>query len=106
MLTADSDNLAAGEEWCIVGTLLDRDGTPLDLTDLLDQSGAPGEASNTSTVLDSPTAGIVLVNLATATTAALAPGCYTDELQVTRSGRAFVIHGMSMIVVAMHPLSS
>ena len=48
MPTADpgNHNLVAGEEWRIVGTLLDREGNPLDLTDavigwaLLDQGGA------------------------------------------------------------------
>jgi hypothetical protein len=110
MLTADSDKLLAGEDWCIVGTLLNRDGNPPDLTDaliewtLLDQSGAPVGASTISAVLDPPSAGIVLVNLAAATTAALAPGYYTDELRVTRSGR--MSHGLSTLVVAMHPLSS
>jgi hypothetical protein len=35
MLTGDSDKILAGEDWCIVGTLFDRDGNPLDLCELL-----------------------------------------------------------------------
>jgi len=112
MPTADSDKLFAGEEWWIVGTLLDREGSPLDLTDasiewtLLDESGASVGASATTTVLDPPTAGIIHINLAAATTAALAPGYYTDKLQITFSDKTSVIHGLSIIVVAMHPLAS
>lgn len=42
----DSQNLVAGDEWRIVGTVFDRKGKPFNLTDasigwaLLDQSGA------------------------------------------------------------------
>ena len=50
MPTTDHDtNFVAGDDWRIGGTLLDRDGNPLDLTNasiawtLLDPSGAPSK---------------------------------------------------------------
>jgi hypothetical protein len=55
-------------------------------------------------VFPSPTAGNIHINLAALTIAALTPGYRTDELQVTCSGKTSVIHGLPIIVVAMHPL--
>ena len=65
----DDTNFVAGDDWCIGGTLLDRDGNPLDLTNtsiawtLLDPSGAPVNANAIITVLDPPTAGMVNIKL-------------------------------------------
>ena len=67
MPTSDQDdtNFVAGDDWRIGGTLLDRDGNPLDLTNasiawtLLDPSGAAVKANAIITVLDPPTAGMV-----------------------------------------------
>jgi hypothetical protein len=106
MPTTDSDNLkfVPGEAWRIVATLLDREGKPLDLTDasigwtLLDQRGALVSTNAIIAVLDPPTAGIVDIELTAATTRTIAPGLYTDELQITLAGRTSIVRGMSIIV--------
>jgi hypothetical protein len=103
--------LVAGEAWHILGELLDRYGKPLDLTDasiawtLLDSSGGQVEASAIITVLDPPTHGIVNIELTAATTAALAPGFYTEALRITRAGRTAELQGLSIIVVAASPFA-
>jgi hypothetical protein len=110
MPTADpgNHNLVAGEEWRIVGTLLDREGNPLDLTDavigwaLLDQGGALVRANARIGVLDPPTSGIVNIEL----TAALVPGLYADELQITIVGRTSIVRGLSILAVAKNPFTS
>ena len=102
----DNTNFVAGDDWCIGGTLLDRDGNPLDLMNasitwtLLDPSGAPVAANAIITVLDPPTAGLVNIKLAAATTAALAPGRYTEALRITRAGTTSTFQGLSIMVVA------
>jgi hypothetical protein len=107
----DDATLVAGEDWHILGELLDRDGKPLDLTDasiawtLLDSSGGQVEASATITVLDPPTRGIVNIELTAATTAALAPGFYTEALRITRAGSTAELQGLSIIVVAANPFA-
>jgi hypothetical protein len=89
----DPAKLVAGDDWHVVGTLLDRAGNPLDLTNasiawtLLDPSGAPVGASATITVIDPPSAGIVNIKLTGATTATLASGHYTEALRITRAGK-------------------
>ncbi len=105
----DDAKLVAGQDWRIVGELLDRDGKPLDLTNasitwlLLDPSGVPVEASAIITVLEPPTNGIVNIELTAATTAALAPGHYTEALRITWVGLTSNFHGLSIIVVAGDP---
>lgn len=113
MSTQDPDNhsLIAGEQWRIEGTLLDREGNPLNLTDasiiwtLLDESGAPVTRDAIVAVLDPPAAGIVTIELTGPATSGLAPGLYTEELQITISGRTSVVRGLSIIVVAKGPPS-
>ena len=89
----DPATLVAGDDWHIVGTLLDRAGNPVDLTyasiawTLLDPSGAPLGASAIITVIDPPRAGIVSIKLTEATTATLAPGHYIEALRVTRPAK-------------------
>ena len=96
----DDAKLVAGEGWHILGELLDRDGKPLDLTDasiawtLLGSSGGRVEASATITVHNPPTRGIVNIELTTATTAALAPGFYTEALRITRAGSTADLQGL------------
>lgn len=98
--------LVAGDEWRMVGTLLDRGGNPLDLTNasiawtLLDPSGAPVRARAVITVLDPPTAGIINIKLTAAATAAVAPGRYTDALRITLAGKTSTFWGGSIIVDA------
>lgn len=112
MPTTDPENtdLVVGDDWRIGGTLLDRDGNPLDLTNasitwtLLDSSGAAVKANAIITVVDPPTAGIVNIKLAAATTAALAPGHYTEALRITRGGTTSTFQGLSIMVVARNPL--
>lgn len=108
----DDAKLVAGEDWHIVGELLDRDGKPLDLTNasiawtLLDPSGGPVEASAIITVVEPPTRGIVNIVLIAATTAALAPGHYTEALRITRAGGTANFHGLSIIVVRGSPFNA
>ena len=105
----DNTNFVVGDDWRIAGTLLDRDGNPLDLTNasitwtLLDPSGAAVKANAIITVVDPPTAGIVNIKLAAATTAALAPGRYTEALRITRGGTTSTFQGLSIMVVAPNP---
>ena len=107
----DPAKLVAGDDWHIVGTLLDRAGNPLDLTNasiawtLLDPSGSPVGASATITVIDPPSAGIVNIKLTGATTATLAPGHYTEALRITRAGKSSAFQGLSIIVVAANPFA-
>jgi hypothetical protein len=113
MPTTDHDdtNFVAGDDWRIGGTLLDRDGNPLDLTNasiawtLLDPSGAPVKANAIITVLDPPTAGMVNIKLTAATTAALVPGRYTEALRITRAGTTSTFQGLSIMVVARNPFA-
>ena len=113
MPTTDHDdaNLVAGDDWHIVGTLLDKDGNPLDLTNasiawtLLDWSGAPVEANTVISVLDPPTAGTVNIKLTAETTAALTPGRYTEALSITRVGTTSTFQGLSIMVVARNPFA-
>ena len=113
MPTTDHDDtdFVAGDDWCMGGTLLDRDGYPLDLANasiawtLLDPSGTPVKADAIITVLDPPTAGIVNIKLTAATTAALAPGRYTDVLRITRAGTTSTFQGLSIMVVARNPFA-
>jgi hypothetical protein len=56
-------------------------------------------------VLDPPTRGIVNIELTAATTAALAPGFYTEALRITRAGSTAELQGLSIIVVAAHPFA-
>jgi hypothetical protein len=113
MPSTDNDpaKLVAGDNWHIVGTLLDRAGKPLDLTNasiawtLLDPSGAPVGASATITVIDPPSAGIVNIKLTGATTATLAPGHYIEALQITRAGKTSTFQGLSIIVMAANPVT-
>lgn len=108
----DSQSLIAGKEWDIEGAVLDREGKPLDLTDasigwaLLDQSGAPVVSNAIVSVLDPPANGIITIELTAQTTGGLAPGLYTEELQITVAGRTSIIRGLSIIVVAKSQLSS
>ena len=105
----DNTNFVVGDDWRIAGTLLDRDGNPLDLTNasitwtLLDPSGAAVKANAIITVVDPPTAGIVNIKLAAATTATLAPGRYTEALRITRGGTTSTFQGLSIMVVAPNP---
>ena len=91
--------LVAGDAWCIVGTLLDKGGKPLDLTNasitwtLLDPSGTPVRVRAVITVLDPPTAGIINIKLTDAVTAAVAPGRYTDALRITLAGKTSTFWG-------------
>lgn len=104
-------NFVAGDDWGISGTLLDRDGNPLDLTNafiawaLLDPSGTPVEANAIIMALDPPTAGMVNIKLTAATTAAIAPGRYTDALRITRVGRTSTFRGSSIRCVARNPFA-
>jgi hypothetical protein len=108
MPTTDPGNstLVAGDDWRIVGELFDRDGNTLDLTNasiawtLLDPSGAPIEVNAAIAVIDPPTAGVVNIKLTAATTAALAPGRYTEALRITRAGKTSTFQGLSIMVVA------
>jgi hypothetical protein len=103
--------LRPGDDWHIDGTLLDRDGNPLDLTDasiawtLLDPSGAPVKANAIITVLDPPIAGMINIKLTGATTAALSPGRYTETLRITRAGTTSTFQSLSIIVVAQDPFA-
>ncbi len=105
----DDATLVAGEDWHILGEQLDRDGKPLDLTDaliawtLLDSSGGQVKASATITVLDPPTRGIANIELTAATTAAIAPGLYTEALRITRAGSTSELQGLSIIFVPANP---
>jgi len=113
MPTSDQDdtNFVAGDDWRIDGTLLDRDGNPLDLTNasiawtLLDPSGAPVKAKAIITVLDPPTAGMVNIELTAATTGGLLPGRYTEALRITRAGTTSTFQGLSILVVARNPFA-
>jgi hypothetical protein len=113
MPTTDDDeaDFVAGDDWDIDGTLFDRDGNPLDLTNasiawtLLDPSGAPVKANATITVLDPPTAGMINIKLTGATTAALSPGRYTETLRITRAGTTSTFQSLSIIVVAQTPFA-
>ena len=60
----------------------------------VDSSGGQVEASATITVLDPPTRGIVNIELTAATTAALAPGFYTEALRITRAGSTAELQGL------------
>jgi len=96
----------AGDAWHIVGTLVDRGGNPLDLTNasiawtLLDPSGTPVRVRAVITVLDPPTAGIINIKLTAAVTAAVAPGRYTDALRITLAGKTSTFWGGSIFVDA------
>lgn len=113
MESTDNDpaKLVAGDDWHIVGTLLDRAGNPLDLINasiawtLLDPSGAPVGASAIITVIDPPSAGIVNIKLTGAMTATLAPGHYTEALRITRAGKTSTFQGLSIIVMAANPVA-
>lgn len=107
----DNNSLIAGEQWRIEGTLLDKEGNRLNLTGasiiwtLLDESGAPITTNAVVAVLDPPTAGIITIELTPPATSGLAPGLYTEELQITIAGRTSVVRGLSIIVVAKGPQS-
>ena len=96
--------LVAGDAWCIVGTLLDKGGNPLDLTNaliawtLLDPRGTPVRVGAVITVLDPPTVGIINV------TAAVAPGRYTDALRITLAGKTSTFRG-GLIFVDANPFT-
>ena len=111
MPTTDHEdtNFVAGDDWHIGGSLLDRNGDPLDLTNasiawtLLDPNGAPVKANAIITVLDPPTAGMVNIKLTAATTGTLLPGRYTEALRITRAGTTSTLQGLSILVVARNP---
>lgn len=96
----------AGDDWDINGTLLDQDGNPLDLTNafiawaLLDSSGIVVETNAIITAVNPPSAGMISIKLGAATTAAIAPGRYTDALRITRVGRTSTFRGSSIRCVA------
>ena len=99
-------NFVAGDDWDINGTLLGQDGNPLDLTNtfiawaLLDSSGSAVETNAIVTAVNPPSTGMINIKLSAATTAAIAPGCYTDALRITRVGRTSTFRGSSIRCVA------
>lgn len=57
-------------------------------------------------MIEPPADGIISIELTAPTTSGLAPGLYTEELQVTIAGRTSIIRGLSIFVVAKSRLSS
>jgi hypothetical protein len=89
--------LASGDDWEILGTLLDTAGQPLDLTDatlewvLVGPDGTveasfPGSAE--IAIWEPFASGAITVILRSDITETLAPGRYSDRLRVTIDGSA------------------
>ncbi len=93
MLTLHDDvELTIGDEWEITGSLLQEDGTPLDLNSgvgiswtLLDPDGIPVTDLGTYAELERVepvSAGNVIITIDAALTKTFRPGRYTDALRV------------------------
>src|SRR6516225_9918196 len=89
-LHADAQ-VTPGDDWEIIGTLLDVDGTPLDLTDaqilwaLLGPDGnlALGQDQQATVTIASPvTSGIITIALNRDITKTIRPGRYIDAVRV------------------------
>jgi hypothetical protein len=105
-----------GDDWAVVGTLLDIDGSQLDLTGatlgwvLAGPDGAvvasfPGAAE--IAIWEPVTSGSVIVTLGSDITADSAPGRYTDALRVTTEhGRQTMWRGAVLVGSSPEPSPS
>ena len=89
----------AGETWDIPGTLLDANGSPIDLAgttlewDLVDSGGNPVAISAEVAVTDAAR-GVICISVSANDTAGLDPGSYSDGLRVTMPrGERHTWHG-------------
>lgn len=113
MLTLHDDiAMTCGDEWQILGQLLQEDGTPLDIADtvgitwtLIDPDGehVPGlVASGTLERLTPTTDGKILITLDEELTRTFRPGRYTDAVRVTISDAPATLW-RGMILAAADP---
>jgi hypothetical protein len=97
----------AGTTWTIGGTLYDATGKLFDITNatlawgLLDPNAMPVPLAASITKTDAVN-GAIQINVATGATA-LAPGRYTDALQVTE-GAGTDVFWIGQILVAANPM--
>lgn len=99
--------VTAGVPWVINGELLDATGAPFDVTNAqlawvllnADSYVVPMTASITKT---DPVNGAISIEVATTT--ALAPGRYTDALQI-RQGTGTGLYWIGLICVAANPIT-
>jgi hypothetical protein len=93
----------AGETWDIPGTLLDANGSAVDLTGatlewaLVDSGGNPVAITAQVTVTDAA-AGAICISVGANDTAGLDPGYYSDALRVTKPrGERSTWHGFIQV---------
>jgi hypothetical protein len=93
----------AGETWDIPGTLLDVNGSPIDLTGatlewaLVDSGGNPVAIAAEVTVTNAAR-GAICISIAGNDTAGLDPGYYNDGLRVTMPrGERSTWHGQILV---------
>ena len=93
----------AGETWDIPGTLLDANGSPIDLTGaalewvLVDSGGNPVAIAAQVTMTDAAS-GAICISIPGSETAGLDPGYYNDGLRVTTPrGECSTWHGQIQV---------
>ena len=110
MVTYHSDiEVAAGVPWTIAGTLFDRTGQLLDVTNcdlawaLLDPDGNPVLPTDLNVTISKsdPINGAIQINVPIEYTS-LRPGRYTDVLQVT-AGASTDVFWIGQLLIAANP---
>ena len=93
----------AGEPWEIPGSLLDANGSPIDLTGamlewaLVDSGGNPVAITAEVSITDAA-AGAIFISVGANDTAGLDPGYYHDGLRITMArGERFTWHGQLLV---------
>lgn len=109
----DDLELFAGDDWSIVGVLLDVNGSALDLTEatlewtLIDPTGAQVanvQGSVSITVMAPPTNGQVTIRVPAVNTEPLTAGRYHDALRVSLGNRAS-LYWIGSLLVSSDPFT-
>ena len=108
----DDLELFAGDDWSIVGVLLDVNGYALDLTGatlewtLIDPTGAQvaGVQGSVSIAVAAPPSGKVTISIPKSSTEPLYAGRYHDALRVTLGGKAS-LYWIGAILVSSDPFT-
>ena len=110
----DPENFICGDNWQIVGPLLDGTGAPLNLTGATIQwklDTADGlanvltldNAGNGGVVVVEPSTATILVNVTAARSRDIAPGTYRDWLRVTLANGAVFTEWTGIIRADLNP---